>query len=148
MVIKIAESQNEKDQLDELIWLVLWKPLNLPRDMRSKVALSGEKIEIIAVNDKKIVGGLVANWVAEDDLEIRHLAVDESYQRKSIGTNLISHLFDLIKKDCPVRIQTYVRKKSYPFFVKQGFISVNEKWIEHPDFRKHGIRFKLVEKYV
>ncbi len=148
MNIKIAESQKEKDQLDELLWQVLWKPLNLPRDTRSKVALSGAQIEIIAVDDKKITGGLVAYRIDEDELEIRHLAVDENCQRKSIGTNVILHLFDLIKRDSPVRIQTYVRNKSYPFFVKQGFVPVNEKWLEHPNFTQHGIRFKFVEKYV
>ena len=148
MLIKIAETQDEKDQLDELLWVVLWKSLNLSREIRSEVALAGETIELIATDNKKTVGGLVAYRISEDEFEIRHLAVDKSYQHKSIGKNLISRLFESIRKDCRVRIQAHVRNESYPFFVKQGFIPVNDKWLEHPDFTKYGIRFKLVEKYV
>ena len=91
---------------------------------------------------------IVCHCYRENEFEIRHLAVDKSYQHKSIGTNLISRLFESMQKDCHVRIQAYVRNESYPFFVKQGFVPVNDEWLEHPDFTKYGIRFKLVEKYV
>ncbi len=148
MIIKIAESQDEKDQLDELLWRVLWKTLNLPRDIRAEFGLPGEKIELVAVDDKKIVGALVANWTDKSELEIRHLAVDESCQLKSIGTDLLSKLFDLIDKNGPVKIQAYARNTSYPFFIKQGFTPATEQWIEHTDFKKHGIRFRLIEKHV
>jgi len=148
-MIKAAESLAEKEQLDELLWQVLWKPLDLPRDIRTKFGLPGKKtIELIAVENKIVVGGLVAIWINENKLEIRHLAVEKDYQKRSIGTRLISNLFDLIKKNNPIRIQTYVRNTSFPFFVKCGFKQVNEQWIEHPDFERHGIRFKLVEKYI
>ena len=148
MLIKIAETQDEKDQLDELLWVVLWKPLNLSREIRSDVALAGETIELIAIDNKKTVGGLVAYQIVENEFEIRHLAVEKGHQRKSIGTNLISRLFELNQKDCRIKIQAYVRNESYPFFVKQGFVPVNDEWLEHPDFIKYGIRFMLVEKYV
>lgn len=147
-MIKIAESQAEKEQLDELLWQVLWKPLDFPLDTRTKFALPGREIELIVVEDRKVVGGLVANCIGENELEIRHIAVEQTHQRRSIGTQLLSKLFDLIKKNNPIRIQTYVRNTSFPFFVKCGFKQVNEQWIEHPDFERHGIRFKLVEKYI
>jgi N-acetylglutamate synthase-like GNAT family acetyltransferase len=148
MNIRTAESQYEKDELDELLWRVLWKPLNLPREIRSEVALAGEKLEIVAVASKEVVGGLVAYRTDENELEIRHLAVDINYQRKSIGTNLMSRLFETVGSDGGVRIQAYVREGSYPFFVRQGFAAADEQWLEHPAFAEHGIRFKLVEKYV
>jgi N-acetylglutamate synthase-like GNAT family acetyltransferase len=148
IMIKTAESQNEKDDLDELLWRVLWQTLDLPRDIRTKMGLAGEKIELIAVDKKKTVGGLVAYRISENVLEIRHLAVDENYQHKSIGTSLISSLFGLIRKDRPIRVQAYTRNTSYPFFVKQGFTPTTEQWIEHLDFKKHGIRFRLVEQYI
>ena len=148
MMIKIAKSQDEKDQLDELLWGVLWKPLNLQRNIRTEFELPGEEIELVAVYNKRIVGALVANWTGENKLEIRHLAVDENCQGKSVGTGLISKLFDLINKNNPVKVQVYARSTSYPFFVKLGFAPATEEWIDHPDFKKHGIRFMLVEKYI
>jgi len=148
ITIKVAESQQEKEQLDELLWVVLWKPLNLPRDIGAKLGLPGEKIELIAVEDEMVVGALVANWIGETELEIRHLAVDENHQGKSIGTRLISRLFGLVKKNNPVRIRTYARNTSYRFFVKLGFKLVTEAWKEVPDFKSQGITFKLAEKIV
>lgn len=147
-VIKLAESQDEKDNLDALLWRVLWKPLNLPRDARAKFRIPGEEIELVAVNGRKIVGGLVAYRAGENEVEIRHLAVDSSFQRKSVGTRLLTRLFDLIKEDNPVRIRAYVRNTSYPFFIECGFKLATHDWIEQPDFKVHGITFKLAEKYL
>jgi N-acetylglutamate synthase-like GNAT family acetyltransferase len=147
-MIKFAESKNELDQLDELLWQVLWEPLNLRRNIRTEFSLPGETIQLIALDEKVVVGGLVANWTNLEQVEIRHLAVTQSHQCKAIGTNLISKLFELIKKDKPVRIQVHARNKSYNFFTKTGFESIDNRWIEHPDFEKYGIRFKLVEKVV
>ena len=147
-MIKVAESYDEREQLDELLWKVLWKPLGLPRDTRNAFALPGKEIELIAVEDLRVVAGLVANWTGKNDLEIRHLAVEEAYQRKFIGTRLLSGLFDLVKKRNPIRVQAYVRNTSCPFFVKCGFKQVTQQWLQHPDFEKHGIRFKPVEKYI
>ena len=131
-----------------MLWTVLWKSLNLSRNIRSEVALTGEIIELIAIDNNKVIGGLAAYRTGENELEIRHIAVKKSFQRQSIGTNLISSLFDLVQKDGNVRIRAYVRNKSYPFFTKSGFMPVDKKWLDHPDFIKYGIRFKLVEKYL
>jgi N-acetylglutamate synthase-like GNAT family acetyltransferase len=147
-MIKVVESQDEREQLDELLWKVLWKPLGLPRDTRNKFALPGKEMELIAVEAQMVTAGLVVNWTDENELEIRHLAVEKTYQHRLTGTSLLSRLFDLIKKSDPVRVRAYVRNTSYPFFEKCGFRQVSEDWIEHPDFKKHGIHFKLVEKYV
>ena len=148
MIIKEVKTPDEKEQLDELLWRVLWKPIDLPRDLVGKFCLSGKKIELIIVDKGTVIGGLICYRIGKDDFEIRHLAVDEDYQRKLVGTNLASKLSKLIKQDKPVRIQAYVRNTSQAFFEKIGFEPINEEWIEHPDFKKHGIIFKLFEQWI
>ncbi|MHC4215972.1 MAG: GNAT family N-acetyltransferase [Planctomycetota bacterium] len=145
--IKIAESSQQKRQLDELLWEVLWKPLDLPQNVRVEFKLPGEEIELIAIENQKVIGALVANRTAKDQYEIRHLAVDEKYQRKDVGTNLLTRFFELSDMNMPVRIQVHARNTSLGFFTKHGFTSTDQEWLDHPDFTKHGIRFKLLEKY-
>lgn len=147
-ITKIAKSENEKKQLDELLWKILWKPLGFPRDTRAKFGLPGKEIELIVIEGRTVIAGLVAIWTAQNELEIRHLAVEQGRQHRSIGSELISSLFNLIKKDKSVKVRAYARNTSLAFFEKLGFEKISGKWIEHPDFEKHNIRFAPVEKTV
>ena len=147
VTIKIAESSQQKKQLDELLWQVLWKPLNMPQNVRSEFKLSGEQIELIAIDNIKVIGALVANRTGENQYEIRHLAVDEKYRQKAVGTNLLTKFFEMLDMSIPVRIQVHARNTSLQFFTKHGFTPTDQKWLDHPDFTKHGIRFILLEKY-
>ena len=148
MVLKVAETHDDKAGLDELLWRVLWKPLDLPRNIRKEFSLPGGQIEIVALDNGTVIGGLVAVWTGRNELEIRHLAVAEPHQRKSVGTMLLSKLFDFVKRDYPVRVRTHARNTSHLFFLKHGFEPASEHWIEHPDFVRHGISFRLFQKYV
>jgi hypothetical protein len=58
MKIKHAESDKEKNELDHLLWEVLWKPLGLPSDIRQSFKLNNAQIELIAINNNTIVGDL------------------------------------------------------------------------------------------
>ena len=42
-MIKVAESKNEIDQLDALLWQALWKPLDLPRNIKKEFSLPDKK---------------------------------------------------------------------------------------------------------
>lgn len=70
MIIKIADTNEEREQLDQLLWEVLWAPLALSRDIRRTFALDNDPVEFIAVENGDIVGGLVANRIDENALEI------------------------------------------------------------------------------
>jgi N-acetylglutamate synthase-like GNAT family acetyltransferase len=145
--IQIAESPQQKKQLDELLWEILWKPLNMPQNVRAEFKLPGEQIELVALDNQKVIGALVANRTGENQYEIRHLAVEEKSQRKAVGTNLLTKFFEMLDKNIPVRIQVHARNTSLQFFTKHGFTPTDEKWLDNPDFTRHGIRFKLLEKY-
>jgi N-acetylglutamate synthase-like GNAT family acetyltransferase len=138
MNIKQAATQKEKKDLDRLLWTVLWKPLKLPRHIRDSFKLETPQIELIAMDDKVMAGVLVANWLSEKEIEIRHIAVKEEYQNASIGTGLVKALFDLLKEKAPVQVQTIARNTSSGFFTKLGFKAVGNRF-NHPKFREEGI---------
>ena len=138
MKIKTATTKREKSELDRLLWNVLWKPLNLPRHIRDSFKIDSPQIELIAVDGKVITGVLVANWLSENEIEIRHIAVRPDYQENSIGTLLVEELFKLVREKTPLRIQIHARNTSIGFFSKLGF-KLSGGRLDHKDFIKQGI---------
>lgn len=139
MTVKCAISKEEKDELDQLLWSVLWEPLGFSRDIRHSFGMPNPEIDLIAVYDGYMVGGLVVNQLSGNEFEIRHIAVRPDYQGKSVGKRLLEALFRQIRKDNPVRIQTIARNTSVGFFMKLGFTEGEP--LEHPDFTTQGISF-------
>jgi N-acetylglutamate synthase-like GNAT family acetyltransferase len=138
MNIKQAITQQEQNELDQLLWDVLWKPLNFKRTIRQSFKLNNPHIDIVAVENNIVIGTLVANWLSNTEIEIRHIAVKTDYQNKAIGRLLVEELFRLIQNKTPVIIQTHARNSSIGFFSKLGFRSVGNH-LEVDAFMQYGI---------
>ncbi len=145
MEIKQAITQKEKKDLDRLLWTVLWKPLNLPRNIRDSYKLDTPQIDLIAIDNKSVVGGLVANWLSEKEIEIHHIAVKSDYQENSIGSLLVEELFRMIKEQVPLRIQSYARNTSLGFFTRLGFKPTGER-LDQQNYIKQGIWIQQMYK--
>jgi len=146
--VEIVRTAEDTAQVDELLWLVLWQPLGLPRNIRSKFNIDGEKLELAAKINGKIVGALVAVWTAESEIEIRHLAVETGHQRKGIGRSLIGGLCRIASVSTCHRIHTIARNTSAGFFGGVGFQPAAGRAPDHPVFLVHGITFVIMEKIV
>jgi len=141
MKIKIAESDREKRELDRLLWEVLWRPLDLPRGVRRSFGLRRPETELVALDQGRVIGGLVAYQLAEHEFEIRHLAVHDDYQGRSLGRLLVEELIKEISQDAVVWVQAYARNTSLGFFARLGFVPGGG-LVEHEDFTRHGIKFQ------
>lgn len=146
--VEIVKTAGDAAEVDELLWRVLWQPLNLPRDIRSNFNIDGEKLELAAKVESQIVGGLVAVCTAGDEIELRHLAVEPSHQRNSIGRSLVTELFHIASIKLCHRIHTIARNTSAAFFSELGFRAVPGKVPDHTVFLKHGITFVFMERIV
>ena len=138
MNIKQPTTQKEKKDLDRLLWNVLWKPLKLPRHIRDSFKLDTPQIELVAMDDRTMAGVLVANWLSDREIEIRHLAVKPEYQGGKVGTDLIKALFELLREKAPIQVQTIARNTSAGFFTRLGFKPVGNRF-NHPKFMEEGI---------
>jgi N-acetylglutamate synthase-like GNAT family acetyltransferase len=138
MNIKQATTRQELEELDQLLWDVLWKPLNFKRNVRQSFKLDKPQIDIIAVDNNVIIGALVANWLSNSEIEIRHIAVKTEFQKRDVGELLVEALFKLIQDKTPVTIQTHARSTSMVFFSKLGFKPVGNR-LEVDAFMRHGI---------
>jgi N-acetylglutamate synthase-like GNAT family acetyltransferase len=148
LTIAFVSSKTESMELDHLLWEVLWKPLGLPRDVRRSLKLDGECLELVVKADRRIVGGLVANWIDDSGVEIRHIALEPEVQNQGIGRRLVTSLISTVSGQGCVRVQTIARSTSVGFFRKLGFTTSPCKPPEHSDFKKHGITFVLMERDV
>ena len=139
--IRTSLAEGEREELDQLLWEVLWRPLRFPRDFRRRLGFRGPEIELLAFDETSVIGGLVAHRLSGREIEIRHIAVVPEYQGQSVGTLLLKELIGLVRGDAPVRILTCARDTSAGFFVKAGFVAVGE-WLEYEDFAEHGIKLR------
>jgi N-acetylglutamate synthase-like GNAT family acetyltransferase len=146
--VEVVKTAKDAAELDELLWRVLWQPLGLPRDIRNKFSIDGKKIEVAVKEQGQIVGGLVAVWTSENEIELRHLAVNPDHQSKGIGQSLVAKLFSVYSAKPFHRVHTIARNKSASFFRKLGFQTASDTPPEHPIFMEHGITFELMEKIV
>ncbi|WP_024334764.1 GNAT family N-acetyltransferase [Desulfotignum balticum] len=146
--VETVRTAKDIAELDELLWRVLWRPIGLPSDIRNNFSINGEKIELAVKEKGQIVGGLVAVWTSEKEIELRHLAVNPDCQREGIGQSLVAKLFSVASAKPLHRVHTIARNASVSFFRKIGFQTASGTPPEHPIFMKHGITFELMEKIV
>jgi N-acetylglutamate synthase-like GNAT family acetyltransferase len=146
--IRKANTPADASDLDALLWNVLWKPLGLSRDVRKGFSIKGEQVELVALMEGHIVGGLVAVWTDKNSVEIRHIAVSAEKQCLGIGKKLVTVLIEeLSLKGCR-SLHTIARNSSVNFFKKLNFQNASGIAPEHPVFVKHNITFHLMERHI
>lgn len=146
--IETVTTKADAAEMDELLWLVLWKPVGLPRDVRRTFSIEGEEIELVAKQDGRIIGGLVAVWTGDSEIELRHLAVIYDAQNLGIGRRLVAELVRLVSAKGYCRIKTIARNTSAGFFRQLGFRTAPGRAPKHPAFARHGITFELMERII
>jgi N-acetylglutamate synthase-like GNAT family acetyltransferase len=145
---EIAVNSADAAELDDLLWRVLWRPLGLPRNVRRNFSVDGEHLELASKAEGRIVGGLVAVWTSENDVELRHAAVKEDAWNQGTGRNLVAALVKIVTARGCCRIHTIARNTSTGFFRKLGFKTVPGSAPVHPVFKKHGITFEHMQRIV
>ncbi len=146
ITIRKAKTPADASDLDTLLWDILWKPLGLSHDARKGFSIKGEQVELVALLDGNIAGGLVAVWTDKEAVEIRHIAISVENQGRGIGKKLVTFLIvELSFKGCR-SLHTFARNSSISFFEKLGFQITPGNAPDHPAFKKHNITFHLMER--
>ena len=131
LLIQVASNPADVSGMDELLWRVLWQPIGLPRQVRRRFLVAGEQIELVAKQDDRLVGGLVAAKTADAEIELRHLAVSASERGRGIGRRLVEALIrEAASRGCN-RVHTIARNSSAGFFRKLGFEDYPKEKLPH-----------------
>ena len=145
-IVELVKTENGSAEIDELLWMVLWKPLGLPRGIRKDFVVEGKEIEIAAIQDGRIIGGIVGVRTSANEMKLRHLAVHPEAQRSGTGLRLVKELVRICTESGCKRIHTIARNTSAGFFRRAGFQTAQGQAPEHPVFLRQGIAFELMEK--
>ncbi len=148
VTIEPVASPKDADELDELFWRILWQPLGLPRNVRQGFKVDGESLELVAKEDGRVIGGVVAIWTGDTEVELRHLAVGPEVQNQGTGRRLIESVVEIVRPKGCQRVHTIARNTSVGFFRNLGFRTASGSIPEHPAFKKHGIVFELMDRIV
>ena len=138
--MKIRQAGTERDQveLDQFLWEVLWEPLEFNRDVRKQFDLDVPHIDLMAFDGQTLVGALVAYYIKDPEVEIRHIAVKEEAQGNAVDKSLVESLIDLLSSEPVTKVSVYARSTSEGFYARCGFVPYGNKF-EHHLFVKHGI---------
>ncbi len=144
--VHLVETEADYGVLDNLLWQVLWAPLGLSRDVRSRFKVDGKLLQMMAMEGTNPVGGAVAIWKNINDAELRHLAVIPANRGRGVGKKLVLNMISELKRRGCGEMHTYARDSSVYFFEKLGFNPVTERLFDHEAYIKYGIAVRLMKK--
>jgi N-acetylglutamate synthase-like GNAT family acetyltransferase len=136
--IRQITTQKEQTELDQFLWDVLWQPFDFARDVRKEFRLDKPQVDLIAFDGDALAGALVAYYISDTEVEIRHMAVKSDMRGNAVGKSLVENLMALVTNQSVDRVIVYARSTSVGFYAKCGFKPAGE-ILHHPLFEKHGI---------
>lgn len=145
ILVEEVLTQTDLDELDSLLWEVLWRPVGLPRDIRQSFHLEGPCREFCVRSKKGIAAGIVVRRTSAEEVEICHIAVAPEMQRQGIGLDLVECVINMAREENCSCIRVIARNTSAGFFKKIGFSILPQTIPDHPAFKKQGITFLLME---
>ena len=138
MEIRQPSTEKDKAELDQFLWEVLWEPFDFARDVRKVFKLDAPQIDLMAFEGDTLVGALVAYYITDIEVEIRHIAVKSDMQGSAVGRRLVDSLISLLSVKQVTKLKVYARSTSEGFYARCGFVPYGDRF-EHQLFTKHGI---------
>ncbi len=129
------------DKANRLLYHVLWEPLGIAVNAREDFKTEGAEHIFIATDKGSVTGVFVFVMQSDNKIELRHAAVDESYQSGGIGKRLWAEGVKFARVEGASEIILYARSTTIEYWLKLG-LKEDSVWLDHAEFKKHAIRFK------
>ena len=140
MIITEPKTEEEFEQYYNLRWKILRQPWNQPRGSE-KDEKENESIHIMVVHNDQAIGCGRGHFNSPIEAQIRYMAVEEGFQGKGVGTQILKALEQRLIKKGARTIILNARENAVKFYQKhnykiidKGFILFNV--IEHYTMRK------------
>lgn len=89
-----------------------------------------DDFHIGAFLNEKLIAVLVLTKLTNDEIQMRQVAVDESFQGKNVGKQLVEFSEEFLKQKAFSKIILNARKNVVPFYEKLGYNAVGYEFIE------------------
>ena len=141
MNISSPKTENEFLQYYNLRWRILRKPWDQPKGSEEDDK-EDKAYHLIASKSNIVIAVARLEFLANNNAQLRYMAVDRKYQRKGIGHQLINHMEYYARKISIDKIFLHARENAVGFYEKQGYV-VTEKSYLLFDSIQH---FKMLKK--
>ena len=142
-IIKSPETESECERYFNFRWEKLRKPLGMPKDTL-KDDKEKDSYHLIAVDNKKeVIGTGRLHFNSEEEGQIRYMAVNESIQRKGLGSSIVLELEMLAKEEGATKMVLNARKNAINFYLSLGYKEIepyeSDTGIPHTTMKKELI---------
>ncbi len=119
--IKSPETEFEWESYFNFRWEKLRKPLGMPKDTL-KDDKEQDSCHLIAVDsDEEVVGTGRLHFNSKQEGQIRYMAVNESIQRKGLGSSIVLELEMMAKKKGAKKMVLNARENALNFYLSLGY---------------------------
>ena len=119
--IKSPETKSEWESYFNFRWEKLRKPLGMPKDTL-KDDKEQDSCHLIAVDsDEEVVGTGRLHFNSKQEGQIRYMAVNESIQRKGLGSSIVLELEMMAKKKGAKKMVLNARENALNFYLSLGY---------------------------
>ena len=112
---RVPKNKDEFNEYDLFRWRLLRKPIG--KTIQSlKDEYEDDSFHLIGVIDNKIVACGRLHFIDDSKAQIRYMAVDEKYQRKGLGSSILSLLESHAKKNNADKVILNARDHAIKFY--------------------------------
>lgn len=145
--IKQIEFGGEEHKKEiELRYKILRQPLGL-HYTQEQLDAEKDEFHFAAFEGDKFAGCLLMKAINKDEIKMRQVAVDETYQGKGVGKALVLYSENFASGKGFSVITLHARKTAFTFYEKLGYEIVGDEFIEvtlpHFKMRKEKIAKKF-----
>ena len=112
---RVPKNENEFNEYDLFRWRLLRKPIGKTIESL-KDEYEDNSFHLIGVIDNQIVACGRLHFIDNSKAQIRYMAVDEKYQRKGLGSSILSLLESHAKKNNADKIILNARDHAIKFY--------------------------------
>ena len=139
--IKSPENKEEWDNYLMFRWEILRKPLGMSKDSLAD-SIEDKSFHLMGIDDEeKVIASGRVHFNCENEAQIRYMAVDDSFKRKGVGTEIVKELENYAQSKGAIIMILNARENAISFYLSLGYEEVgpyqSDTGIPHKTMKKN-----------
>ena len=139
--IKSPENKEEWENYLMFRWEILRKPLGMSKDSLAD-SIEDKSFHLMGIDDEeKVIASGRVHFNCENEAQIRYMAVDDSFKRKGVGTEIVKELENYAQSKGANIMVLNARENAISFYLSLGYEEVgpyqSDTGIPHKTMKKN-----------
>ena len=140
-LIKSPENKEEWENYLMFRWDILRKPLGMSKESLAD-SIEERSFHLMGIDDKeKVIASGRVHFNCENEAQIRYMAVDDSFKRKGVGTEIVKELENYAQSKGANIMVLNARENAISFYLSLGYEEVgpyqSDTGIPHKTMKKN-----------